>query len=71
MAPMFPAEQLLPNYLPRVAGDHPMVLDCGTEVVPLRAGVFRDGRRIGVLAVKSGHEGVPLVPTGTSRLEEG
>ena len=38
-APVVPAQRLLPNLLPRVVGENPVVVEGGDEVIPRRAGV--------------------------------
>ena len=42
-APVVPAERLLPDLLPRVVGETPVVVEGGDEVIPRRAGVPRWG----------------------------
>ena len=38
-APVVPAERLLPDLLPRVVGENPVVVEGGDKVIPRRAGV--------------------------------
>ena len=38
-APVVPAERLLPDLLPRVVGENPVVVEGGDEVIPRQAGV--------------------------------
>ena len=38
-APLIPVEPLLPDLLPRVVGENPVVAEGGDEVIPRRAGV--------------------------------
>ena len=42
-APVVPAERLLPDLLPRVVREDPVVVEGGDEVIPRRAGVSRGG----------------------------
>ena len=47
-----------------------MVLEGRNEVVPPQAGVLLGGWQIVEVFAEVGHEGVPLVPTGTFPVEE-
>ena len=38
-APVVPAERFLPDLLPRVVGENPVVVEGGDEVIPRQAGV--------------------------------
>ena len=58
-APVVPTEHFLPDCLPRVVGEYPMVVEGRYEVTPRRAGVPLGGRHIGVTPGEVGHKSVP------------
>ena len=60
-APVVPAERLLPDLLPRVVGEKPVVVEGGDEVIPRRSGVPPGGGcHIHVAPSEEGHQRAPL-----------
>ena len=71
-APVVPAERLLPDLLPRVVGENPVVVEGGDEVIPRRAGVpLGEGCHIHVAPGEVGHQRAPLALARGVPLEEG
>ena len=61
-APVVPIERFLPDRLPRVVREYPVVVEGRYEVSPRRAGVPLGGRAIGVMPGEVGHKSVPPAP---------
>ena len=71
-APVVLAKRLPLDLLPRVAGEDPVVVEGGDEVVPRRAGVPRGGaRHVHVAPGEVGRQRVPLAPVRGVSVEEG
>ena len=58
-APVVSVERFLPDRLPCVVGDWPVVVEGRYEISPLRAGLPLDGRHIGVTLSEFGHKNLP------------
>ena len=60
-APVVPAKRLLPDFLPRVVGENPVVAEGGNEVIPRQAGVPLGGScHIHLAPGEVGHQRAPL-----------
>ena len=71
-APVVLAKRLPLDLLPRVAGEDPVVVEGGDEVVPRRAGVPLVGaRHVHVAPGEVGRQRVPLAPVRGVPVEEG
>ena len=71
-APVVLAKRLPLDLLPRVAGEDPVVVEGGDEVVPRRAGVPLGGaRHVHVAPGEVGRQRVPLAPVRGVPVEEG
>ena len=70
-APVVSAERSLPDRLPCVGGEYPVVMQGRYEVNPLRAGVSLGGRHIGVTSDEVGHKSVPSASLCDAPVGEG
>ena len=70
--PVVPAERLLPDLLPRVVGENPVVVEGGDEVIPRGAGMpLKGGCHIHVAPGEVGHQRAPLALVRGVLVEEG
>ena len=70
--PVVPAERPLPDVLPRVVGENPVVVEGGDEIIPRRAGVPPGaGCHIHVAPGEVGHQRAPLALARGVPMEEG
>ena len=71
-AAVVPADRLLPDLLPRVVGEDPVVVEGGDEVIPRLAGVSPGGGcHIHVAPGEVGHQRAPLALVRGVPVEEG
>ena len=71
-APVVLAKRLPLDFLPRVVGEDPVVVEGGDEVVSRRAGVPLGGaRHVHVAPGEVGHQRIPLAPVRGVSVEEG
>ena len=71
-APVVLAKRLPLDFLPRVVGEDPVVVEGGDEVVPRRAGVPLGGaRHVHVAPGEVGRQRIPLAPVRGVSVEEG
>ena len=72
VAPVVPAERLLPDLLPCVVGENPVVVEGVNEVIPRRAGgPLGGGCHIHVAPGEVGHQRAPLALVLGVPVEEG
>ena len=67
-APVLSAGPPLPDHLPRVTREYPMVVEGCYEVISLRAGVLPGGRHIGENPVQVGHKSIPWASISVAQL---
>ena len=71
-APVVPVERLLPDLLPRVVRENPVVMEGGSEAIPRRAGVPPGGGcHIHVAPREVGHQCAPMTLVRGVPVEEG
>ena len=70
-APVVSVERVLPDRLPCVVREYPVIVEGRYEVNPLRPEVSLGGRHIGVTSGGVGHKSVPPASICGSPVEEG